>query len=210
MVHHPHIPHRQHTHQNGITEHHDTPAEAFLHGVQIVGEKAHEVAHFVDLIVFTAQLPGMIEHPVAQIFLQPHGAAKEADTPHKTAEDHSKDDLHHLHTNTVQHKIHAERHLHPIDFHITRVHTVDHSSVKLGDLKLQKIHQNQRAKARDQPERIFQIVPVDMFSEYHMAIPFQKVILLPHYTTGFRLWQSPAVKKLRTQQQCAVFPFNRS
>jgi hypothetical protein len=38
-----------------------------------------------------------------------------------------------------------------------------------------------------------------------MAIPFQKVILLPHYTTGFCLWQSPPAKKLRSQPQCFHF-----
>jgi hypothetical protein len=54
MVHLPHIEHRQRAQQHSVKEHHDAPAEALLHRVQIVGEQAHEAAHLVDLIVFPA------------------------------------------------------------------------------------------------------------------------------------------------------------
>ena len=37
-----------------IEEHHHTPAEAFLHRIQVVGEQTHQIANFVDLIILPA------------------------------------------------------------------------------------------------------------------------------------------------------------
>ena len=190
MIHHPHIPHRQHAHQQGIAEHHDTPAEALLHGVQIVGKEAHEVAHFVDLIVFPAQILGMVKHPVAQILFQSHRTSKEAEAPHKPAENHGQNDHDHLHADFIQHEVHVKRQLHTIHRHIAHVHAIDDDSIKFRNFQLQKIHQHQRGKARQQPARILQIIAIDMFSEYHTAVSFPKVIFWPHYSISDAIYQS--------------------
>ena len=83
----------------------------------------------------------MAEHPIAQIFFQADSAAKEADTPQKTTYDNAKDDLHHGHTDHIQHEIHIENVPYTVHIHVAVIHAVEQHAVQRRDLQLQIIHQ---------------------------------------------------------------------
>ena len=78
----------------------------------------------------------MVKHPVAQICLQSHAAAKEAYTPQKATKDHRQNDLDHGHTNAIDHQRHIESNLLPVFRDVAVCHAVDHHAVKLRDLQL--------------------------------------------------------------------------
>ena len=150
-VHAPHIAQRHDAQHHRVKQHHNAPAEAFLHGVQVVGKQAHQIADLIDLVIFPAQLLGVGEHAVAHILLQPNGAAKEADTPQKAADDDKNNDFHHGQADKIQHKVHGKGVLHAIDDHKAIIHTVDHHAIKGRDLQLQVIHHQKGGQACDQP-----------------------------------------------------------
>ena len=119
----------------------------------------------------------MGKHPIAQIFLQPHGGAKKANAPQKAAQDHENDDHHHFYADLIQQKVHVKGNCAPIHHHGAVGHAVDNHAVELWNLQLQDIHQHQRHQAQQQPQAIADIIAVDMFSKYHyFHLPWSKEI----------------------------------
>ena len=136
MVHTPHLRHGQHAQNQRVEELHEAPAVALLHGIQIVGKQAHQVADLVDLVVFPAQVLGMAEHLVPQIGLHLDGRAEDGHPPQEAAEhDGHRHDEHGL-ADAIQQKRHVKSVLHTIHHHIALVHAVDDHLVDLGDHQL--------------------------------------------------------------------------
>ena len=142
-IHLPHIHHRQHAQQQSVEKHHNAPAKTLLHGVQIVGKQTHQISNLVDLIVFPAQILGMVKHPVTQVCRQTHPGTEKAYSPQETSENHCQNDSHHGHTDAVQQKIHVKCHLNPIHADTAAVHAIDYQTVQLGDFQLQIVHCDQ-------------------------------------------------------------------
>ena len=169
-VHLPHFHNGQQAQQKGIEEHHNAPAEAFLNGVQIVGEQTHQVAHFIHLVILPAQFPGMVKHPVAKLSLHPDGGAEEAHTPQKAADDHGQNNANHGHTDIVQQNVHGKGNGRALHFHHAAVHTVDEHAVQFRNDQLHRVHRHQCQQTHNQPVGIPKIVPVDMLAEYHTLV----------------------------------------
>ena len=81
LIHLPHLAQCEYAEEKSVNEHQYAVAHAFLNGVKIVGEKAHEVADLVHLIVLVGQKASVLKHPVAQIGLDLDSGAEEAYPP---------------------------------------------------------------------------------------------------------------------------------
>ena len=183
MVHLPHLRHGHGAQNQGIKELHKAPAVALLNGIQVIGEQAHEVAHLVLLVVFPAQIFGMVKHLVPQVSLHPNGRAENGHPPQEPAKHDGNRHAHHGHTDFVQQERHVKGLLHPVYHHIALVHAVDDHLIQLWNDQLQIVHCPQGKKSQQQVGGIFQVVFVDVFAEYHNCVPpccTQKLLSLYH------------------------------
>ena len=176
-IHVPHFDDCQHAQEQRVEEHEDAGAVAVLHGLQIVGEQAHEAAHLVLLVELTGEILGVGEHLVAQVGLHLDGRAEDAHAPQKTAHHHGQHDPDHRHTNPVQQKVHVKGHLYAVHHDPALVHAIDYHLVQIGRDELHVVHHNQRRQPQQQPSGVFYVVFVDVFPENHTVFthyPFLK------------------------------------
>ena len=171
MVHPPHLDDSQKAEKQGVEEHQNAVTEALLDRVQIVGVKAHEISYLIDLVVFLREHAAVVEHLVAEIGLRPDRCIEEADAPQETAENHGKNDPDHRQTDLVQQNVHGESHGLSVNDNLAAVGAVDHHAVELRHFELKKINQYQCGQSEKQKRCIFEVIPVDILSEYHLFVP---------------------------------------
>ena len=171
-VHGEHLPNGHAALQNRVEEHQEARTIAILHGVQVVGEQAHQVAHLVDLVILPGQILGMVEHAVAQVGFHLDGRAEDAHAPHEAPRRHRQNDKHQRHADFVQQEIHVERAPNAVHHDIALVDPVDDHLIKIGHDQLEIIHHGQHGKAQQQPWGIPEVIAVDMLAEDHKALLF--------------------------------------
>ena len=168
-VHAPHLDHRQASQQQRVEEHEEAGAVAVLHRLQVVGEQAHEAAHLVLLVELPGQVLGVVEHLVPQAGLHLDGRAEDADPPQKAAHHHGDDDPHHGQADPVQQEVQVEGEPLSVHLHPAQVYAVDHLLVQVGDDELDIVHQHQGGQPQQQPSGVFDVIFIDVCSEYHGA-----------------------------------------
>ena len=168
--HHAHAHHfgdGQHAQRQRVKEHHDAPAEAFLHGIQVVGEKAHQAAYLVDLVILAAQILAGVEHAVAQVGLHADGRAEKGDAPQEPPGHDGQDDPHHRHADALQQEIHIKGRFNAVHHDNAVVDAVDHHLIQIGDDQLQVVHRSQGQQAQQQINAVFAVITVDVPTKNH-------------------------------------------
>ena len=168
-VHAEHLRQRHAGQNQRVEEHHNAPCKALQHGVQIVGEQAHQTADLVNLIVGLAQVTGVSEHPIAKLFLHVERRAEEHDSPEKAACHDGQDYDDHGHENLFEQEAHRKRNLLAVYQNPALIQPVDDHLVEIGNDELQIVHCGKRSQTQQQPVCVTQIIPVDMPTEYHTA-----------------------------------------
>ena len=111
----------------------------------------------------------MVEHLVPQASLHLDGRAEDADPPQKAAHHHGDDDPHHGQADPVQQEVQVEGEPLSVHLHPAQVYAVDHLLVQVGDDELDIVHQHQGGQPQQQPSGVFDVIFIDVCSEYHGA-----------------------------------------
>ena len=136
----------------------------------------------------------MGEHAAAKVDLHTESRAKEADTPKEASHHERQNNKYHGAADLVQKKCHVEGAQNAVHLHNAIVEAIDYHTVQLRNDKLHKVYHNQRRDTKQQRGQVFQIVSVNVFSEYHGEPPFLFSQLL-YYNTPPRPLSTGKTKK---------------
>ena len=166
-IHAKHVENGQNAEAQRVEEHKNARAEAILHRFQVVGEKGHQTAHLVRLIVLLRQELAAVEHPAANIGFHADGRAEEADAPQKAADQQSQNDKEEGQTDAIQKEVHVKGDGGAVNDDASVVDSVDDHAVKAGHQKLGDVHKDQRENAEQENGGVFEVISIDMLTKQH-------------------------------------------
>jgi hypothetical protein len=111
----------------------------------------------------------VVEHSLSEVGNEAKTHTEEAESPEEAAEDHEEDDEADRFADVVEEEVEVKGEGLYTDRRFAVGHSVDDEIVDLGDFQLTIVHGDEGEKPKQQCEAVFQIIAVDVFSEYHSA-----------------------------------------